>query len=614
MPERSTLFGPDPFPPGDSRFIREWRPDRGTARGAFLLLHGMESHSGWFDPLAVRLAADGWVVLAPDLPGWGRSAGPRGHLRSYRDFLEETSAIASSARERYGSVHLVGMSWGGLAALYIAMRRSWLFDTLGLLAPGLAARRDIGSSGRLRAVAAILFGRPDAEVSAVFRPGDFTAHRQFREYIETDPARVRRVDASFCFETFKMRRFVRENAGRRRLPPSLCLLAGEDAIIDNPATEAICRQAGIATEVLPGAAHSLVFERPEESAAALSRLAAGTKTAPVPNRPVWIVGVGAVGGALASLLSFGGVTVGLLARSGRIAALRENGILLRSGNGRRRTGRNSVPADNLAGLPSDPALALLAVKNYDLEDAIPALAKNLPPDAVVASIQNGVGSEVRLARAFPGRPLVAAAVSTGLETNVPGIVDWPDDRGGIAAAASGENPGQAREAWLAAMAATGMECRWFDFPRAAERLKWSKLILNAGFNALNALTDLSSADILRCPETGQLAIQAMREGFAIMRALSLAPVDLPGYPVARLAFFLRAPASLARAVLSRHPAPEREAAFSMRQDRMKRRSRSEIAELNGAIVRAGRELGIDTPANRELTARIEAVFSHLEKP
>jgi 2-dehydropantoate 2-reductase len=501
------------------------------------------------------------------------------------------------------------MSWGGLAALYLAMRRGWLFDTIGLLAPGLMAKRDIGPSGRLQAAAAVLAGQPGREVKTVFRSGDFTTDRHFREYIETDPVRVRRVDASFCFETFKMRRFIKENAGRRRLPPSLCLLAGEDAIIDNAAVQSVCRRAGIAVEVLPGAAHSLVFERPEESAAALSRLAAETKAAPVPDRPVWIIGAGAVGGALAALLSFGGATVGLLARSGGVAALRENGILLRAGSGRRRTSRGIVPADTLAALPSDPALALLAVKNYDLEDAVSTLAKSLPPDTAVDSIQNGVDGEARLARIFPRSPLVAVAVSAGLETVVPGIVDWPDDRGGLAAAASAGNAGSAREAWLTAMTATGMECRWFDFSRAAERLKWSKLILNAGFNALSALTGLSSADILRHPETGDLAIRAMREGFAIMRALSLAPVDLPGYPVTRLALLLRAPAGLARIVLSRRPAPEREAAFSMRQDRMRGRSRSESAGLNGAIVRTGRELGIATPANQELAARVEAAFA-----
>jgi ketopantoate reductase len=65
------------------------------------------------------------------------------------------------------------------------------------------------------------------------------------------------------------------------------------------------------------------------------------------------------------------------------------------------------------------------------------------------------------------------------------------------------------------------------------------------------------------------------------------------------------PPSLARALLARRPAPEREAAFSMRQDFLKRRGQSEIWELNGAIARAGREFGIPVPANLEIIERFQ---------
>ncbi|MDR1518993.1 MAG: alpha/beta fold hydrolase, partial [Planctomycetota bacterium] len=574
MPELpASSSSPEPLQPRlDGFFVREWRPEGGRIRGAFLLLHGMESHSGWFADLAPRLTADGWAVFAPDQPGWGQSPGRRGHLGGYRDLLERISGLASELRESHGRLHLAGMSWGGLAALYAALRRGWLFDSLALLAPGIFSRRDLAPASRLLAAGAILAGRRDILLNPVFRPEDFTSRPEWREFIRTDAERTRRVDASFCLETLKMRRFVRETAGKRRLPPALCLLAGRDRIIDNQAVAALCRRAGIQVEALPDAAHSLIFENPAATAGFLARQAAAREASgnPAPTRPTWLVGPGAVGGALASLLSFGRQPTGLLSRPGRSGRLR-GGFRLQAGSAWRQSAGALVYAETAAALPPRPALVILAVKSFSLPAALAALAGKIPADAAIAAIGNGVLSEAAIAKSFPRHSVIAAVLCAGLETLAPGVVSWPDDRGGLAAAMYQGDAELAREAWQGAMTATGMESHWFAGPRAAERLKWSKLMLNAGFNALNALTGWSSAGILRQPDCGKLAVRAMREGFQVMRALSLAPVDLPGFQVARLGLLLRLPPSLARALLARRPAPEREAAFSMRQDFLKRR-------------------------------------------
>lgn len=585
------------LPRSDGLFVREWLP-RGTARGAFLLLHGMESHSGWFEDAAARLNAAGWAVLAGDRRGWGRSPGERGRLDSYRDFVEETAALAVGARERFATVHLAGMSWGGMAALYMGLRRGWLFDSLALLAPGLHSRRDLRSMDKLRVAESFMRDSPERLVTPLFRPEDFTRDPERRRFITADPLRLHRVGASFCRETLKMRRFIAESAGRRRLPPALCLLAGDDAIIDNRRTEESCRRAGIATTTLAGAAHTLVFERPEEIATLLSRHAAGAAAARERDRRrVWIVGGGAVGGAAAALLSFAGHETGLLVKPGQAEAMRRDGIFLETGRARRRAGETLTVAGTPEGLPADPELVVLAVKSFDTPAALAALRDALPPRAVLASLQNGIGNEAVMAAAFPDRTLAAAAICAGLEMPGPGVARWADDRGGVGAACLQGDAERAREVWLGAFSATGLETMWVDGPRAALRLKWSKLMLNIGFNALNAVTGLSAAAVLRHPEYGGLAVRAMREGFAAMRALSLEPVDFPGFPVAKLRLLLRLPLAVARRLLAWQAGRAPETPFSMRQDVLKKRQHTEITELNGVIVRFGGELGTPTAAN-----------------
>jgi pimeloyl-ACP methyl ester carboxylesterase len=73
---------PPVAPPGaERRAIRttrdvisylEW-PARGDERGAVFLLHGLQSTAMTMARMAEGLAADGWRVIAPDLPGHGHS-------------------------------------------------------------------------------------------------------------------------------------------------------------------------------------------------------------------------------------------------------------------------------------------------------------------------------------------------------------------------------------------------------------------------------------------------------------------------------------------------------------------------------------------------------------
>ncbi|MCL2000483.1 MAG: 2-dehydropantoate 2-reductase [Planctomycetes bacterium] len=585
--------------------IRKWLPEH-TPRGAFLFLHGMESHSGWFDEIALRLAGKGWAVLAGDRPGWGRSEGPRGHLESYRDFVEETAESAVSIREHFGCLHLAGMSWGGMAALYLCLRRGWLFDSVSLMAPGLFTKIALSSFGALQVAAEFVHPNRSRQVEPLFQPEHFTKNAGWREYIAKDPDRLRRVGASFCLETIKMRRFINEMAGRRQLPPAQCLLAGDDAIVDNRRTEELCRRAGMEVKTLIGAAHSLVFERPRETAEHLVNHAVSVGDRRFRERKrVWVVGGGAVGGALASLLTFGGQETGLLVKPSQVEALREKKLTLKSGSAARRTGKELLIAARPEELPAEPDMVILAVKSFDTPTALTGLRGKIPGAAILTSLQNGVGNEDAIEAAFPGHDVAAAVICASLESPELGEIKWADDRGGVGAACRRGNGEKARDVYGNVFSATGMECLWVDGERASSRLKWSKLMLNIGFNALNALTGKSSVELLADAGTGRLAVRAMREGFAVMRTLSLKPVNLPGFPVSAMEFVVRLPIDLARRILAWRAGGSAETAFSMRQDILKKRQHTEIHELNGEAVRIGREMNLNMSANAKLVKMLE---------
>ncbi|MEU0742605.1 alpha/beta fold hydrolase [Streptomyces sp. NPDC006134] len=96
------------------------------ADGPLLLcLHGIGSSSASFAPQLAALSED-FRVAAWDAPGYGRSPDPDGPL-GLDDYAD---AAAGVIRARGGRAHVLGVSWGGVIALRLAVRHPRLVDSL----------------------------------------------------------------------------------------------------------------------------------------------------------------------------------------------------------------------------------------------------------------------------------------------------------------------------------------------------------------------------------------------------------------------------------------------------------------------------------------------------
>jgi len=101
--------------------------DNPKASPSVIFIPGMRSHAGTYstlDPASnflASLAAEGLNVVAVDLPGHGRSEGPRG-LFTYKSIIETLRAAARYTAERFGTpVGVSGSSMGGILSLYAAL-------------------------------------------------------------------------------------------------------------------------------------------------------------------------------------------------------------------------------------------------------------------------------------------------------------------------------------------------------------------------------------------------------------------------------------------------------------------------------------------------------------
>lgn len=113
-------------------FTRSWLPDwaGGDAdaglRGLVAMVHGYTAESGWmFELTAVAVAKLGFLVVALDLRGHGRSEGRRGHLPDVGAVVDDCAEFFDAAREgREGlPAFLYGESLGGAVAALVCMKQ-----------------------------------------------------------------------------------------------------------------------------------------------------------------------------------------------------------------------------------------------------------------------------------------------------------------------------------------------------------------------------------------------------------------------------------------------------------------------------------------------------------
>jgi len=111
-----------------------------TTAPVLVLLHGSGRASRMWDPALTGLSAD-WHVLAPDLPGFGRSEGPFTVAGAAR-------AVCGMIAVQTAPVHLCGLSLGGVVAVRAAAQLGAQVASLVVTGTPVLPRRDLPAALR----------------------------------------------------------------------------------------------------------------------------------------------------------------------------------------------------------------------------------------------------------------------------------------------------------------------------------------------------------------------------------------------------------------------------------------------------------------------------------
>lgn len=310
------------------------------------------------------------------------------------------------------------------------------------------------------------------------------------------------------------------------------------------------------------------------------------------GRTIAIAGAGSIGCFVGGMLVAGDRGVALLARSRVIGEIEANGLRPTSFEGFDRTfAANRFALSEDPSILGDAAVVLVAVKSADTAAMADVIARHAPTDAVIVSLQNGVGNTAVLRDRLPGRRVLGGMVPF----NVIALGNGRFHRatsGDIVIAQDEARTAEKLSVQSLNMRATGN----------IDGVQWGKLLLNLN-NALNALADLPLRRQLAQRPWRTLFADQVAEALAVIRAEGIKPVSPTPIPLGWLSSLLRLPDPIFEALLGRTMKIDPVARSSMWED-LQRGRRTEIDYLQGVITGIAERRGLDAPLSRRIVALI----------
>jgi 2-dehydropantoate 2-reductase len=250
-----------------------------------------------------------------------------------------------------------------------------------------------------------------------------------------------------------------------------------------------------------------------------------------------IAGAGAIGAYIGARMAQAGLDVTLFARGPHLRAMQERGVQVKSSQG------DFVARPAIAGSLEEVGpvdVVFLGVKAHGLPALAPQLKLVLGPETTVVSTQNGIpwwyfqgfGGEwdgLRLERVDPGgvisssipaRQVIGSIVYFSTEITAPGVVQHIEGNRISLGEPDGSRSDRSRRI-AEALIASGLRA-----PVTA-RLRheiWVKVLGNASFNPVSALTRATLAQMVRDPGVCSVIRNIMEEVEAVSHKLGM---DLP---------------------------------------------------------------------------------------
>jgi 2-dehydropantoate 2-reductase len=288
-----------------------------------------------------------------------------------------------------------------------------------------------------------------------------------------------------------------------------------------------------------------------------------------------VMGAGAIGGYFGGRLAKAGFDVSFIARGAHLDVIRKNGLKVLSPLGDFTIHPATVTDDPAEVGPVD--VILFMVKNYDTLRAAEQIRPLVGPDTAIIPFQNGVEARAMLSNVLGARHVLGGVAFIPASIQKPGVIKHNAE---LAKLVFGEFDKQITPRALSFLDALEKAGVTGEIPADISMVLWSKLMFLTSMSAINCITRQPVGLVQSDGETIALYMDAMREVAAVAVAHGVS---------------LGEEAIADNMALAKSFPPNNKT--SMFQD-LEAGQRLEIDYLSGAVVRLGREKGIETPIHR----------------
>lgn len=287
-----------------------------------------------------------------------------------------------------------------------------------------------------------------------------------------------------------------------------------------------------------------------------------------------IVGAGGLGGYYGARLAEAGNEVAFVARGAQLDAIRTNGLKVFSPLGD--VHLKDAKATNDPREIGTVDVIVVAVKTWQVADAAQAMRPMLKADTIVVPFLNGVEAPDELAAILGEEHVIGGLSKVFSLIESPGVIRHFNPGAYVEIGELGGGLSERVERLRSAFEKAGAQAKASADIRAE---LWKKLLTVSSWAGLGALSRSPMGVLRGQPETHALIDRAMDEGIAVGARR--------GHPIT---------ADFKRELWGFYEAMPADATASMQRDIIAGKP-SELDAWNGALVRFGRETGVDTPVH-----------------
>lgn len=248
---------------GIKLFYRTWSFNTGQRKDTvpcLIVIHGIESHSGWFAEVGEVFGKFGLEVYALDRRGSGLNNGSRGDVTDFQTLIHDIDDFFYEKGLADRKCILTGYCWGAKPVLKFLLGARWNIYKVIFITPGFKTKIRIPFMEKIRWLRAMLFS-PATYLDIPIKPEMFTRDHIYLEKIKSDLLLLKHITPRFFKENLRLERSIRRSVIKVDIP-SLLLLAEEDEIIDNSAVIEFMRDIFQNLDVISyaGCRHGIFFE------------------------------------------------------------------------------------------------------------------------------------------------------------------------------------------------------------------------------------------------------------------------------------------------------------------------------------------------------------------